>query len=378
MASSVPNEAGLETVPNRPGAVAVPQVPKVEAPPADVPCPRCGTKLVNPGSLGWCMKCGYCQSLEEEGAKKVQAALAPKKPSPLGILECIQLLSKVPDWVWQFLIGAAVIVVGAFAANFFLPPDPHINRALFSTITVGISVLVVFIVQIWLMVELAPKDEENRLSPWQLLWVFPVGLWRYAFRRLPETRNQVTVGMWAWVAIKCAVLLIGGLDFWFQYYKPKKIASRGLQDAVAAAAAMADGQNKSLEDSVKDLAGKADDLTKKKDDKVDKRPTEQCVILGYTVHPETNKLNGLILGITPQGDLVYAGTVKTGFTDEVIEEMMKRFAKLVRPTPIIRSLKIADAIWLKPEVFCEVHRTGVDKDGMLVQPNFKALMAGKQ
>src|SRR5258708_5777213 len=63
-----------------------------EAAPAEAgqesPCPRCGGKLVNPTSLGWCPTCGYCRSLAEDGAKiPLSTEPAARQTSPLGIVE---------------------------------------------------------------------------------------------------------------------------------------------------------------------------------------------------------------------------------------------------------------------------------------------------
>ena len=357
------------------GPVSVPAGGE-EAPAAPTPCPRCGAKLINPGSLGWCMKCGYCKSLEEESAK-VLPKEAVKKASSLGIIEALATLKHVPDWVWTLLAGAVVIVVISFGAHVMLPPNSY-PRALWSTLVIAGCVMTVFIVQIWLMVELAPKDEENRLSPWQLLWIFPARLWKHAFKRLPETRRQISIGAWAWVGIKCTIVIVGGMDFWYQYYQPKKIAGRGLQDAVAAVEAAADNR-KSLEESIEDFAGKGSDLIKKKtEDKTDRRPAMECVIIGYTVDDADGKLAALIIATIKDDSLTFAGVVHRGLTPEVAEELQTRFAKLVRPNPFIRGLRIPNAVWVKPEVFCEVQQSGWTTDGTLNDARFKALLAARR
>src|SRR5437867_13372344 len=97
MATSVPGDADVATVLLRRGETLAESAEKPTPPPAAaapevVPGPRCGGKLVNPGSLGWCMKCGYCKSLEEESAKKVLPTIAPARPSPLGIVECLEVM----------------------------------------------------------------------------------------------------------------------------------------------------------------------------------------------------------------------------------------------------------------------------------------------
>jgi hypothetical protein len=34
-----------------------------------------------------------------------------------------------------------------------------------------------------------------------------------------------------------------------------------------------------------------------------------------------------------------------------------------------------EAIWVKPQVFCEVRQSGFDRDGHLTDPSFKDLLA---
>src|SRR5207248_2047777 len=56
---------------------------------AAVACPRCGGPLVCPESLKYCSACGYCGSLEQ--GKEV---LAPPAPSPLGLAETCETLTR--------------------------------------------------------------------------------------------------------------------------------------------------------------------------------------------------------------------------------------------------------------------------------------------
>src|SRR6266704_3570259 len=57
---------------------------------AKLTCPRCGGKLINPESLGWCRACGYCSSLEEERAKAVLPPTKPRQASLFGAVEFFQ------------------------------------------------------------------------------------------------------------------------------------------------------------------------------------------------------------------------------------------------------------------------------------------------
>src|SRR5258708_5838541 len=108
MASSTENEPDTPTLSIRPdvarsagadAAVVVDAAPAAPQTPAAAPCPRCGAKLINPESLGWCSKCGYCRTIEEEKViLPKDGSAAGAKSSPFGIVEFLQLLGRIPRW----------------------------------------------------------------------------------------------------------------------------------------------------------------------------------------------------------------------------------------------------------------------------------------
>lgn len=353
-----------------------PASPPVAAPPAapSTDCPKCGGKLIDPGSLGWCPKCRYCRSLEEEGAK---AALPQQptaaKPSPFGIVEFSEMVSRLPRWLWVLLGGMAIVAGISTAAHFLLAVDA-MPRALWSTIELVIGLLLILAAQAWSLILLAPHDDS--MGPKDL--ILSVRLWSQTFRRLPEMRRQLWLGGWGATAAACALGIVGGFSYWYQYYKPKRIAEKGLLEA-AAAMGEKDGKEKSLEDSVKDFADKQD-LTKKKEDakgkddnKPDTRPTVQCVVIGY-LQGDEGALTGLVLATLKDKRLSYAGTVERGFSVQATQELLRVLPRLRVPEPLIRGLR-NPAIWVKPEVFCEVHHSGFDDQGHVVKPNFAGLLS---
>jgi len=331
-------------------------------------CPRCSSRLVNPDSLGWCPKCGYCRSLAEDGAK-VRLATEPvmQKTSPLGILEFYELLAKVPRWLWVLMGGAAGLACLSLVAHLLLPAD-SLGRALWSTLQLVLGLLALLGAQVWSLIVLAPHDDG--LGPKDL--VLSVRLWGLTFRKLPDMRRQVWLGGWGVAAALCSVLIVGGFSYWYQFYNPKKVADKSLINAIRDA-----GKEKanSLAESVEDFASKQD-LTKQKEDKdkpkPDKRPTVQCAVIGYVIEKDKT-LAGLVVATLNGDKLSYAGVVRRGYSAEDTKELLQRLAPLVRPTPFFPNVRIS-AIWVNPEVFCEVHQSGFDDQGYLKDPSFKALL----
>src|SRR6476620_10380726 len=80
----------------------------------EIPCPRCGKPLADPGGLRWCKGCGYCKSREEDKAKVV----LPQGPPPPNKLEKVveagKVVGKVPAWFYCLLLGIGVMVGATF------------------------------------------------------------------------------------------------------------------------------------------------------------------------------------------------------------------------------------------------------------------------
>src|SRR5438876_7605992 len=109
------------TQPQTPGEAT----PEPEATADASVCPKCGSKLVNPEGLGWCAKCGFCRTLQEDSAKAdlvaKPAAPRPKSSSALGITEFFELLARLPRWFWILLAGIAAIIGASVALDRSIP-----------------------------------------------------------------------------------------------------------------------------------------------------------------------------------------------------------------------------------------------------------------
>jgi hypothetical protein len=340
-----------------------------------VPCPRCGSKLVSPESLGWCPKCGYCRSLEEDAAKVALIKPPVHKPSPLGAVEFVEALRKVPFWVWVIAGGAAAVALSALVANLVLPAGENFPRALISSIFTALGLFGLWLARAWALILIAPTDDSVGMKDLFL----PSKLWIIAFRRLPETKKPIGLLCWSMALSICASSIIGGMMFWTSYYQPKKLANKNLMASVMGAM-QGEGKEESLEEAIRDFAS-SQDLTKGKGDKKlveddptkpDTRPTMQCVVLGYRL-TKKKELTGLVLASDFNGRLKYIGLVETGWTKEQAAELLQRLEPLQQERPLIAGLGLI-ANWVQPKVFCEVHQSGLSDQGRLIKPRFGNLL----
>jgi bifunctional non-homologous end joining protein LigD len=110
---------------------------------------------------------------------------------------------------------------------------------------------------------------------------------------------------------------------------------------------------------------------------------QELVVIGWT-DPKGSRvgLGALLLGYYSGTDLVYAGKVGTGFSDDVLSDLLRRLKKteidgspcsggrLPRPgTPGVH--------WARPELVCEVAFTEWTKAGQLRHPRFLGLRRDK-
>jgi hypothetical protein len=327
-----------------------------------VDCPKCGTRLISPDTLGLCENCGYCRSLEEgggpasgiEGSSKAAAAAD-------GAAALWQTMRVLPRWTWV-LIGGAALILGLSIVGDALLPDESLPRALCSTTQLAGGFLLIIGTQIYGVLRVSAKDAS---AGGHEFFLFSPRLWTLIVRELPATRWLVYLECWGATLAISAVVIIGGFSYWTQFYRPRSFVDQDLRKA-----AEAQEQGKTLGDpsAIKGLPNTdqpGDDV------KNDPRPTTQCAIIGY-VPDEEGLPTALVLARLNQGKLVYCGTVKRGFLPKEAEELRDLLAKSVRAEPIIKGLK-QEAVWVKAGNYCDVHQSGVDTSGFLIDPSFDKL-----
>jgi hypothetical protein len=388
MSRSLPDHPEPATVPIRhghtaAGASVASSLVQAEATAGEteVACPRCEAKLIDPGNLGWCAKCGYCKSIEQEAP--IVPTRQTQTSSPLGALEFIQMLRNVPAWTWILLVGCLGVVVVSLVANEVLLPESF-ERAFWQAMQLAVGVLAILVGRIWAIILITAEESSIGIADVFFSWK----LWKLTIKRLPMTRKPVWVGAWGLTAVLCAWLIIGGHEFWYQYYNPPKFAKQSLVDMTKMAVAEDEEDPAAAAEAAAKKRREKEELEKKKaEDKVDRRPTMDCVVIGFVLTEDRKDLEGLLLATdSDKKGLAFAGYVARGWTPTVKQNLLKLFNGRTRSTPFIPVLTQSDTwlkrglpfrervIWLKPEIFCEVHQSGWDNEGFLTDPNFKRLL----
>ncbi|QQO16770.1 DNA ligase D [Bradyrhizobium diazoefficiens] len=89
-------------------------------------------------------------------------------------------------------------------------------------------------------------------------------------------------------------------------------------------------------------------------------------------HPR--KIASLYVGRRENGKLVYAGKVRTGYTETTARELRERLDPLIRRTsPLDVRIKKPKATWVEPKVDAEVEFGALTDDGLLREAVFKGL-----
>ena len=126
--------------------------------------------------------------------------------------------------------------------------------------------------------------------------------------------------------------------------------------------------------------------------KIKANKRQEMVIGGYTLNDDSSKaFSSLLVGVFENGKLVYTGKVGTGFNDAQQKEMLKQFKPLVtskppftetpdinKPSRFRPNPPNATAVWLKPQLVCEVSFTEMTNDGIMRHPSFEAMRIDKK
>ncbi|GAB2711639.1 non-homologous end-joining DNA ligase [Nocardia thraciensis] len=106
---------------------------------------------------------------------------------------------------------------------------------------------------------------------------------------------------------------------------------------------------------------------------------QEVVIVGWRpgTGRRTGRIGSLLLGIHDDtGKLVYSGSVGTGFTEAVLDDLAADLRPLRRTAPTVKA-DVPDAVWVSPELVGEVAFTEWTSDGRLRHPSWRGLRPDK-
>lgn len=108
---------------------------------------------------------------------------------------------------------------------------------------------------------------------------------------------------------------------------------------------------------------------------------QELIIVGYT-DPAGSRvgLGALLLGYYAGSDLVYAGKVGTGLSEQVLRDLHSRLSsrEVDGPTCTVGRLPSAGVHWVRPELVAEIAFTEWTRAGQLRHPRYLALRRDKR
>jgi bifunctional non-homologous end joining protein LigD len=125
--------------------------------------------------------------------------------------------------------------------------------------------------------------------------------------------------------------------------------------------------------------------------KIKTQSRQEVVIGGYTLNDNSSKpFSSLLVGVFEKGKLLYTGKIGTGFSQQLQKDMLKKFKPLVtkkcpfssipdinKPSRFRPDPPNATAVWLKPELVCEVSFREMTSDAVMRHPSFEGMRDDK-
>lgn len=105
--------------------------------------------------------------------------------------------------------------------------------------------------------------------------------------------------------------------------------------------------------------------------------TIDCIIVGFT--SGRRALSSLLLALYDEHKkLRYIGKVGTGFSQDLIKQLLEKFKKIEQKRPLLENIKDKNVTWIKPKLVCEINYTEFTPQGHLRHPSFKQLRPDKK
>lgn len=101
-----------------------------------------------------------------------------------------------------------------------------------------------------------------------------------------------------------------------------------------------------------------------------------CIIIGFT--QQKRNISSLLLGMyDAKGELIFVGKVGTGFSEDLITALYKKFKPLITTKPTVEGVKHKEVVWLKPKLVAEIKFAEWTRNRRLRSPVFLRLRTDK-
>ncbi len=106
-----------------------------------------------------------------------------------------------------------------------------------------------------------------------------------------------------------------------------------------------------------------------------KSPRSRTSSSADTIEGEREYFGALVLGYYKDGELVYAGNVGSGFTQQSLKSVFEQIKPLITKKPVLSDVPkdVGEVTWVKPELVCTVKFTSWTDDNRLRAPVFLGL-----
>ncbi len=332
-------------------------------------CEKCGAAINAHDSLV-CRKCGWYGSI----GSFVEIDRQWEGDDDCEVEE--SSIYKLPAWAWTMIACVTVVVAESIAARLLTAPESAARTTWAVTqLITGITLLAVCQFTAFVMY-MREVSEAGLLD----FFLKPIKPWIMRVQELPRYQWLCHLAVSSYLAFNLSFTVIGGIPYdrlWdWGFQKPVK---QNLVGAIASQAQSIEGEEKPLDEAIKDFAGTQDvDGKKGKKSKNDlkaqpkARQNEDCLIVGYRANGEGLVYN-LYLAGAGVGTLQYVGQVTPQLSVKDLRGLSEQLAAYPANTPFVK-MPDDGVHWVKPRFTCRVSYASKSQKGRLADLKFESLL----